>query len=313
MAAIPGGAAPFRRSNSEVQMRISGSVDPVRAALAAGVLFVLAACAHPLAVTPPATAVLGAEETGIASWYGHPHHGQRTASGEVYDMYDLTAAHTTLPLGTRLLVTNLDNARAVDVRVNDRGPFVDGRILDLSYAAARVLGADRAGIVPVRLRVVGLPGTGLAASPTSRSAPRDLESPATGAAPSPPPGAAPPASPGGAAPAPSGTGPSGSPGAPSGATASGRPASPAPPAGAIQRPVAAIFTVQVGAFTSRPRAEAVSAALGRDGEPATVSETQLGGGTFYRVRVGSYADREAARAAAERLAARGYRPLVVGR
>jgi rare lipoprotein A len=92
--------------------------------------------------------------TGPASWYGKPHHGQRTASGERFDMYALTAAHPSLPFGTRLRVVNLDNDREVEVRVNDRGPTVPGRIIDLSYGAARALGAVGAGVVPVRLIVL---------------------------------------------------------------------------------------------------------------------------------------------------------------
>ena len=80
-------------------------------------------------------------QSGFASWYGTPHHGRRTANGERYDMHALTAAHPALPMGTRLAVTNLENGRSVQVRVNDRGPFVRGRILDLSYAAARQLRA----------------------------------------------------------------------------------------------------------------------------------------------------------------------------
>ncbi len=75
-------------------------------------------------------------------------------------MYDLTAAHRTLPLGTRLMVTNTDNGHAVEVRVNDRGPFVGGRILDLSYGAARMLGGVGSGVIPVRLRVIAFPGDG---------------------------------------------------------------------------------------------------------------------------------------------------------
>ena len=85
-------------------------------------LLLLAACARTVTVTPPSPPLAGAEETGAASWYGHPYHGRRTASGEVYDMNDLTAAHRSLPLGTRLMVTNLDTGQAVEVRVNDRGP-----------------------------------------------------------------------------------------------------------------------------------------------------------------------------------------------
>ena len=95
-----------------------------------------------------------AVQTGPASWYGEPHHGRLTASGERFDMHALTAAHPTLPFGTRLRVVNLHNDRAVEVRVNDRGPAVPGRIIDLSYAAARTLGAVGTGIVPVRLTVL---------------------------------------------------------------------------------------------------------------------------------------------------------------
>ena len=95
--------------------------------------------------------------TGQASWYGRQHHGKRTASGESYDMNKLTAAHRTLPLGTRVLVTNLDNGRTVEVRINDRGPFRRNRVIDLSYAAARQLGAVGDGVIPVTLQVVDGP------------------------------------------------------------------------------------------------------------------------------------------------------------
>lgn len=96
-------------------------------------------------------------QTGEASWYGEPHHGRTTASGEIYDMNQLTAAHRTLPLGTRVLVTNLKNGRAVEVRINDRGPSVEGRIIDLSFAAAKELGAVPSGTIPVRIRVISQP------------------------------------------------------------------------------------------------------------------------------------------------------------
>lgn len=91
---------------------------------------------------------------GRAAWYGEWHHGRLTASGERFDMHRLTAAHPTLPLGTRLRVTNLANGRSVTVRVNDRGPYADGRILDLSYAAARALHALERGVIPVRLALI---------------------------------------------------------------------------------------------------------------------------------------------------------------
>jgi rare lipoprotein A len=127
-----------------------------RFAALAAVTLALGACA-PKVATVPAPVAIGAEERGLASWYGHPYHGRRTASGEVYDMNQMTAAHRTLPFHTWLHVENLDNGRATRVRVNDRGPFVDGRILDVSHAAGRELGMVGPGIAPVRLRVVAAP------------------------------------------------------------------------------------------------------------------------------------------------------------
>src|SRR2546428_7376609 len=129
-------------------------------------IVLLAGCARQRVVfTPsPPAARIGYEETGLASWYGNPYHGRRAASGEVYDMMEMTAAHQTLPFNTWLIVENLNNHRTTEVRVNDRGPFVDKRILDLSYAAARVLGATGQGVIPVRLRVIG----GSTLAPTSR-------------------------------------------------------------------------------------------------------------------------------------------------
>ncbi len=109
----------------------------------------------PVSTRPPAPP--GTVETGEASWYGERHQGRRTANGEPYDMYRLTAAHPALPLGTKVLVTNLQNGRSVEVRVNDRGPTVAGRIIDLSYAAARRLGAIAAGTIPVSVRVLSTP------------------------------------------------------------------------------------------------------------------------------------------------------------
>ena len=90
-------------------------------------------------------------QRGIASWYGEEFHGNPTASGEIYDMYELTAAHRTLPLGTPVMVTNLENHRSVGVRINDRGPFVKGRIIDLSYGAARAIGIVEKGTARVEV------------------------------------------------------------------------------------------------------------------------------------------------------------------
>jgi rare lipoprotein A len=105
----------------------------------------------------------GTVEVGTASWYGPGFHGNLTSGGEVYDQYDLTAAHQTLPLGTRVAVTNLQNGKEVEVRVNDRGPFVKGRSIDLSYAAARSIGAIGPGTIPVRIEVLGPDGVQLTA------------------------------------------------------------------------------------------------------------------------------------------------------
>ena len=115
------------------------------------------------AVPPPpapqvsrVTGVSGAE-FGIASWYGHPYHGRAAASGEVYDMEQFTAAHRTLPFGTLVRVVNLENSKTVDVRINDRGPFVDDRVIDLSHAAAQAIDLIGPGTAKVRLEVLQAP------------------------------------------------------------------------------------------------------------------------------------------------------------
>jgi len=119
-----------------------------RQSLLFGLLVLSCGCLHrhrgpvaagraPLPPARPAPIIQG--EEGIASWYGHPYHGRPTASGEIYNMYGMTAAHRTLPFGTQVRVHNLGNGREVEVRINDRGPFVEGRIIDLSYAAAQAI------------------------------------------------------------------------------------------------------------------------------------------------------------------------------
>ena len=107
-------------------------------------------------------------QVGTASWYGEYFQGKDTASGEPYDMYDMTAAHPSLPLGTYVKVTNLRNGRAVVVRVNDRGPVVDGRIIDLSYGAAKVLHMEHHGIQQVRLDLMSEPQTVAMLQPVAR-------------------------------------------------------------------------------------------------------------------------------------------------
>ena len=97
------------------------------------------------------------DQVGIASWYGPGFHGKPTANGEIYDMYAMTAAHKTLPFNTIVKVVDLDTGRWVIVRINDRGPFVPGRIIDLSYAAAKELGILEKGIARVGLKVLKWP------------------------------------------------------------------------------------------------------------------------------------------------------------
>jgi rare lipoprotein A len=100
---------------------------------------------------------VGHTETGVASWYGHPYHGRRAANGEIYDMEKMTAAHRTLPFDTWVRVRNLSNRKEVEVRITDRGPFIDGRIIDLSRAAARDIDLLVPGITKVRLEIIAAP------------------------------------------------------------------------------------------------------------------------------------------------------------
>ncbi len=97
----------------------------------------------------------GFAQKGVASWYGEKFHGRKTANGEIYNMYAMTAAHKTLPLGTWVKVRNLLNNRSITVRVNDRGPFVDGRIIDLSYTGAEKIGIVDKGTAPVKIVALG--------------------------------------------------------------------------------------------------------------------------------------------------------------
>ena len=126
----------------------------------------LAGCGHKkrARVTPPPAARRtpvvvhpGDTETGIASWYGHPYHGRPAANGEIYDMEKMTAAHRTLPFNTWVRVYDLDNNKTTEVRIIDRGPFIDGRIIDLSHAAAREIELIGPGLAKVRIEVIRAP------------------------------------------------------------------------------------------------------------------------------------------------------------
>jgi rare lipoprotein A len=103
---------------------------------------------------------VGFTQEGVASWYGKDFHGKKTSNGEIYDMHAMTAAHKTLPLGVFVKVRNKENGQETLVRVNDRGPFVKNRIIDLSYAAAKKLGVDIKGTAPVRIEALGYRASG---------------------------------------------------------------------------------------------------------------------------------------------------------
>ncbi len=163
--ATPRGSKINKTRSSRIVLVLRGLVFAARTRIAfrwlwcALALMLLAAgCARRSAARlPPPPTRIGSTETGIASWYGVPYHGRRSASGEIYDMEKLTAAHRALPFETWVEVTNLSNGKQVDVRITDRGPFVRGRIIDLSMAAARELDMVRAGTARVRLKVIVAP------------------------------------------------------------------------------------------------------------------------------------------------------------
>ena len=120
---------------------------------------VLAGCAKKKTkiAVPVSAPPAGTTERGLASWYGHPYHGRAAADGEIYDMETLVAAHRTLPFQTRVRVRNLSNDKSVDVRIIDRGPFVQGRVIDLSHAAAKEIDLIGPGVGQVEITVIGTP------------------------------------------------------------------------------------------------------------------------------------------------------------
>ena len=120
----------------------------------AGVFLLVCACAPRFTVRPRQT---GWTQQGTASWYGKKFHGRKTASGEIYDMNKLTAAHPSLPFGTVVRVTGLKNGKSTVVRINDRGPWIRGRIIDLSYAAAEQIDMIQAGLLEVEIEVLKTP------------------------------------------------------------------------------------------------------------------------------------------------------------
>jgi rare lipoprotein A len=241
-------------------------------------------------------------ESGMASWYGPGFHGKRTANGEAYDQAAMTAAHRTLPMPSVVRVTNLSNGSSVIVRVNDRGPFANDRIIDLSRAAAEKLDMVRAGTASVRVEIlpeeskrlkeVALNGGSVSDQIAAmRGAPAAAPRTAIAAtSPAPPP---PPPSPVIAYPAPS---PAPSP------TITAIAASAPPPSA----PTASGYFVQAGAFSTRDNAERVRATLAHFGD-SSISQTSFGPTSLYRVRLGPFASANAAQTTMGRVQQAGYR------
>src|SRR5690606_36758981 len=247
----------------------------------------------------------GYDEVGIASYYGKKFHGRRTSNLEVYDMYAFTAAHKSLPLPSYARVTNLSNGKPVVVRVNDRGPVHDGRIVDLSYAAAVKLGLDRSGTA--RVDEVGLcPGEGARVDPgvvAGVVAPEPPPAPVEALPPSPM-DALVERLPDAATAAPSGVAP-----APASLLASGPSAVPvaeAAPASSQPAGVAPGIELQVASFGSRDNAERALARLEAAGiTGARLLDADSGGRRVWRLRIGPVAE-AAAETLATRISALGF-------
>jgi rare lipoprotein A len=211
------------------------------------------------------------DEVGLASWYGDAFNGKPTADGEIFDMEGISAAHATLPMPSIVEVTNLDNGRSIRVRLNDRGPFHPGRIIDLSRGGAKALGFYQKGTARVRVRFIGLAPLGGGATPettVASIAPRPviplipLDPPADVA---------------------------GAPRLAASSAASG-------PTG---------YVVQIGAFSARANAERAAARLAGAGRTA-IEPLRRNGGELYRVTLTGWRDAEAAAAARAQAAALGF-------
>jgi len=268
----------------------------------------------------PKTQIEAHRERGVASWYGRKFHGNKTSTGEVYDMYSMTAAHPTLPIPSYARVTNLRNGKSVIVRVNDRGPFLHRRVIDLSYTAAYKLGYVNLGSTEVDVELIRVDGVApLAMQAAVKSDVADLADAAAQADPAQPgdtvalrltfetivvgePGAD------RSAPAPS----------PPSAAAPSTAAVPSAAAGPSSAAVPAAGTgsvyLQLGAFASRDNAEAARARFARELDWLQAPIAVLAQGSSYKVQVGPWPRREDAGWVAERIA-RGmdFRPMPVTR
>jgi rare lipoprotein A len=241
------------------------------------------------------------DETGIASWYGPDFHGKRTANGELYDMNQVTAAHKTLPMPSLVRVTNLENGRTIIVRVNDRGPYARGRIIDMSRRAAQLLGFERGGTAKVRVQIMARESQALAEAARNGQLGVDI----AGIDPDRPPPVPPDT--------PSYTRAPVASTAPTAAVATPVPAPdeqsvmrrddptetvkgqdiggrflPAPQIASVQKVRPSGIYIQAGAFSVAENAERLRAKLGQVTK-TDISPTMVGGRTFYRVRIGPIA------------------------
>jgi rare lipoprotein A len=253
------------------------------------------------------------DETGIASWYGTDFHGKDTANGETYDMNDLTAAHRTLPLPSFVRVINLENGRSIVLRVNDRGPFAKGRIIDVSRRGAQLLGFKEQGTARVRVQILAERSQALKAQMLGQDSIAEHGSPiqvdklpkASVSAESlpPPPGAQ--AAPQPAAPAEPAAVPPSAPTSQIAAAEEVRPGTlPEPEVTTVAVGPTNIF-VQAGAFTNYQNAMKTKILVSRV-SPASISHVLIDNKDFYRVRVGPLASVADADRALEQLQAIGY-------
>jgi rare lipoprotein A len=253
----------------------------------------ITACGTKKKVKTAKPARIGSTETGIASWYGYPYHGRRAANGEIYDMERFTAAHRTLPFGTWVRVKNLTNDKTVDVRIQDRGPFVKSRVIDLSRAAAREVELLGPGTAKVRLTIIAAskvrePKFVRVQEPIPVPAPKaaELRTPEI--------------------PTPKSKVPEAS--VPGPELPEVTPASPKAIAPAVVEPE--LFAVQIGAFQDRTRAESLRAGMTEKYGAARIVVRE-GKPMLYRVLVGEEDSAEKADALAERMRTAGTSGFVV--
>jgi len=260
----------------------------------------------------------GYEETGIASWYGPNFHNKKTANGEIFDQNDITAAHRTLPLPSIVRVTNLENGRALVVRVNDRGPFAHGRIIDLSRRSAQLLGFERQGTAKVRVEILPEESRKIAEAYRSGRPVRLASLDIPPAVPVPTPSASPsvPVSRGSVSAIPGAVTLTPPPAPVAPAAVSSSPAaqgsavdlasrSANTPSVTQSKPEKTEIFVQAGAFTNATNADKLTQILASVG-PVMISPRQVQGKYFYRVRLGPLETVEEADRVLEAVIDRGY-------